>query len=86
MSANVEPRTMTLTACRVAGEVERRLPGRVATADDVDVLALGRGRFGHRRAVTHAGTDQVVEAGHVEPAPRHAGGDDHRPAADDRAV
>ena len=59
-------------APRVLGEVHRRLPGRVARADDVDHLVLAAEGFGHRRAVVDAAPGEALRPGGGELAPRHA--------------
>ena len=46
----------------VAGEVHRRLPGRVRAADDEHVLVRARPRLGQRRAVVDARAGQRVDA------------------------
>ena len=55
--ASESPRTTSVTRARVVGEEHRRLPGRVAGADQVDVAPLGRARLAARRAVVHALAD-----------------------------
>ena len=61
---------------RMVGEVQRRLAGRVAGADEEDVLAVGRARLAARGAVEDALADEPVEAFDRHPPPRHAGGED----------
>ena len=66
---------------RVIGEEQRRLAGRVARADDVDVEPVRARRLAARRAVEDALADQRLDAGDREVPPRHAGGQDDRAPA-----
>src|SRR6185312_825419 len=67
---------------RVLGQVDRGLAGRIAGADDVDVLARhGTGLRG-RRAVEDPGADQGLQFRHAEAAPGDAGGDNDRAGLD----
>ena len=70
-------------AARMVGEEDRRLSGRVAGADDVDVEAVGAGRLAARRAVGDALPDEPVEALDRKPPPGDATGEDDRPRAQD---
>jgi hypothetical protein len=53
----------------VAGEHHRRLPGRVAAADQVDGPAAEAERFGSGRAVVDAVAGEPVDARRPQPAP-----------------
>ena len=66
MAARPSPRTRIRTCAGVAGQVERRLPRRVAAADDVDALAGQRLGLRHRGAVEHARALELGQAGGVE--------------------
>ena len=84
--SSASPRTSSTTRAGEAGEVERRLPGGVGRADDVDVVALGGSCVARRRAVEHAPPGQLGEPRRLEQAIRHAGGDHHGPGLDLGAV
>ena len=71
---------------RMVGEVERRLTGRVAGADEVDVEPVRGAHFAARGAVVDALADQPIEAVDGEATPRDAGGEDQRSRADDVAA
>ena len=73
-------------AARVRREEQRRLAGRVAGADDVDVEAVRVRRLAARRAVEDALADEPVEALDRELPPRDAAGEDDRPRAQDVAA
>ena len=73
-------------AARVGGEEQRRLPGRVAGADDVDVEAVRVRRLAARRAVGDALAGEPVEALDRELPPGDAAGEDDRPRAQDVAA
>ena len=73
-------------AARVGGEEQRRLPRRVARADDVDVEAVGVRRLAARRAVGDALPGEPVEPLDRELPPRDAAGEDDRPRAEDVAA
>src|SRR6185369_4097106 len=49
-------------AARMVGEVERRLAGRVARADEVEVEPVARTGLAARRTIVDALSDQSVEA------------------------
>ena len=55
-------------------KVERRLPGRVPRADQMDVEAVGHPRFAARRAIIDALSDEPVEAFDRKAPPRDARG------------
>ena len=55
-----------------AGEEQRRLPGRVAAAEDVDFLVAACRRLDRGRPVVHARADERGAAGGVEPSKRNA--------------
>src|ERR1700722_7216667 len=57
------------------GEVQRRLSGRVARANDEDVLVLHRAGLAGGRAVEDAGTYERLEAWDTEPPPLDSRGD-----------
>ena len=68
-------------AARVGREEHRRLPGRVAGADDVDVEPVHVRRLAAGGAVEDALADEPVEAVDRELPPRDAAGEDDRPRA-----
>src|SRR5262249_19597217 len=65
---------------RVRREEHRRLAGRVAGPDDLDVEPVGARRLAQRRAVGDPLPDEVIAARERKPSPRDAGGEDERPA------
>ena len=67
---------------RVLGQVDRGLAGRIAGADDIDVLARHGASLRGRRAVEDPGADQGLQFRHAEAAPGDAGGDDDRAGLD----
>ena len=76
------PRQTQRDALRVRGEEERGLAGRVAGADDVDVLAVDVARLAARRAVEEALAREPLEARDRQLAPGDAAGEDDRLRAD----
>ena len=64
----------------VRGKEDRRLPRRVAAADDRDRVVAAHQRLSLRRRVVDAHLLEIVQAGHVEPTVPGASGDDHRRA------
>ena len=64
------------------GQVQGRLPGRVAAADHDDVAALHLPRHGGRGTVVDAAAQEGVQGGHPQPAVGDACGEDDRPGAD----
>ena len=73
-------------AARVRGEEQRRLPCRVARADDMDVQTVGVRCLAAGCAVRDALPDQPVEALDRQMAPRDAAGEDDRPGLQDVAA
>src|SRR5215471_14639392 len=70
----------------VAREVNRRLPSRIRSADDVDVfLAAGEG-FGRGCSIIHAGALQAFDSGNVQFPPLHAASNNHSVARQLAAV
>ena len=67
LAASAAPRTSMVTRVGVPGQVEGRLPGGVAAADHVHVLAAQRRRLGDRRPVEDAAPDEALEARDPEP-------------------
>ena len=65
----------------VAGEVDRRLAGRVRAADDDHVLVAARHALAARAAVVDAAAGQLLDPRRVQPAVVDAGRDDHRRGA-----
>ena len=65
-------------AARVGGEEDRRLTGRVAGADDVDVQAVHVRRLAARRAVADPLPGEPLEPVDRQPPPRDAAGEDDR--------
>src|SRR5439155_12131109 len=63
---------------RMVGEEERRLPGGVPRADDVDVQAVRARSLAARCPVEDALAHQPLEAVELEMPPRHARGEDDR--------
>ena len=61
---------------RVVREEHRRLAGRVAGADEVDVETLGPTRLAARRPIVDTLAQQALEALDGEAAPTHPGRDD----------
>src|SRR5205823_5365284 len=61
---------------RVVREEHGGLAGRVAAADQEDVLTHGSQRLGARGAVVHAATEQRIAPGNFELAPVDAARDD----------
>src|SRR5262249_351309 len=66
----------------VAGEVERRLAGRVPRPDEEDIEPLGVAGFAPRRTVVDALADQSIDSLDLEATPAHAGGEDDGPCAE----
>ena len=64
----------------VPGQEDRRLPRRVAAADDGHRVSAAEQRLRLRRRVVDAHLLEVLRARHVEPAVPGAGGDDHQGA------
>src|SRR5262249_12501593 len=62
---------------RVVGKEQRRLPGRVAGADEVDVQTAGPAGFAARGAIVDALADQPLKAGYRQAPPSDAGGQYH---------
>ena len=83
-SVSPRQRIVTLRAC--GGEEHRRLAGRVAGTDDVDVLAVRVRRFAARRAVGDALAGEPVEPFDLELPPRDAAGEDDRACPQDVAA
>src|SRR3569623_166881 len=75
-----------VNALRVIGEMHGGLPGRIAAADDVDLLALNEGRLASAGAVIHTGAEQTVFVGEAEPAVFDAGRADSSMGDDAGAV
>ena len=73
-------------AARMGGEEHRRLPGRVAGADDVDVEAMRVRRLAAGGAVEDALAGEPVEALDREAPPRDAAREDDRARAQDVAA
>ena len=71
---------------RVRRQVQRRLAGRVGSADDEDVVAAVVVHVARRGAVVDADAEEVVHALRIQPAVVEAGGADRRADANDRAV
>ena len=66
----------------VPGEVDRGLPGGVGATYHEDLAVLHGLGLGGGSAVEHSGSGQRVERRDAQAPVGHAGGDDHRPAAD----
>ncbi len=60
---------------REARQEHRALAGRIGAADDEHALVLVVGGLGDGGAVVYRGPDQSFDAGYVELAHPHAGGD-----------
>ena len=73
-------------AVGVVGKVEGALAGRVAGADDEDVLAGAAHRLGHGRAVVHAAALELGRAAGGQLPPVDAGGQHERGARELAAV
>ena len=73
-------------APRMGGEEQRRLPRRVARADDVDVEPVRVRRLAARRAVRDALPDEPVESLDRQAPPCDAAGEDDRPRLQDVAA
>ena len=69
-----------------AGEEHRRLPGRVAAADDHDRIAGAQLRLGLGGGVVDAARLELLEPRHVEAPVLSAGRDDDGPTGRDLAV
>ena len=68
------PRTSCVTRAFCVREVEHGLAGRIACADDDDVLPRALPRLAPAGAVVDPVADELVESVQVELAPVHAGG------------
>ena len=66
----------------VPGQEDRRLPGRVAAADDGHRIAAAHQRLRLRGRVVDAHLLEVVRPGHVQPPVPRPGRDDHRGGRD----
>ena len=66
----------------IPGEVQDRLPGRVAPAEHHHAQARQALRLGDARAVVDAGAGERLQALDAEPTVGDPGGEDHRPGAD----
>src|SRR6266566_7508354 len=53
----------------VVGKMQRRLTGRVAGADEVDIVSMRAARFAARGAVIHTLADEPIKAVNGEPPP-----------------
>ena len=67
----------------MVGEVQRRLTGRVAGSDKMDIEPVGDARLAPRCAVVGPLADEAFEAFDFELAPGDAGRDDDRSGAQD---
>ena len=86
LAASVSPRTRTTTRDAYRAQVDGGLPGGVPASHHAHRLTGHGCRLGHCRPVEHAATDASLQGGDPEPAVRHAGGNDHGPCSDLRAV
>ena len=73
-------------AARMVCEEERRLSGRVAGSDEVDVKSVDTRRFAARRTVEDALAREPVETFNGEVPPRDPAGEDDRPPTQDIAA
>src|SRR5690349_16355318 len=66
--------------------MDRRLPGRVSSTDDIDGLPFARDRLRHSPAVVDAGVLETVHTWHFEPTPLHPGRDHQSMTGDLAAI
>src|SRR5215469_6533227 len=54
-------------------KIHGRLPGRIASSDDINVIAFAELRFAHARAIKHACSYQRLLVRQIQPSVVHAG-------------